>query len=559
MGSKPDKWDLEVDVVSAGSGLGGITAAIVAHDLGKKAVVLEKAPKLGGVSAYSGGVIFLPDNHKMKEAGIEDTVEEGRQYFDWLAGGFNDPDLLDRLLTAAYQAVPYLDKECGVKWSIQKDFPDYYYPDAPGSAPDGRYLEVELFKGEELGEWQEKTCLSPIFMKGYTFVDIQAWGGLTAVKNWDFAQIADGMEKDLRGFGPGMMAYFVKAAMVDRGIPAYVNTPVCELIVEDGVVIGVRAEKEGKDFYIRAKSGVILAIGGYDHNEEMATNFEDFPEWHSIAPPWVTGDNLIMGGEIGASVAKIPAYNLGMFYGYHIPGEEHEGKPMWRSTVEGTCPHAMWVNKDGKRFCDETFYKDYVPRTMIYDGRRNEMPNYPPYLIFDQNFSDKYFVGTFSPGSELPEELAARADTPRELAEKLGINADNLEETIAHFNKMVEQGEDTDFGKGDYVWARAFHSDKNSPHPSMGVVNKPPYYGIELKPTNVGINAAGLKINRNAQVMHVRGNPIKGLYAAGNSAALIDVGTGYQSGISNIRGIGWGWIAALHAIKGEVPEDMAVK
>ncbi|MCP4578910.1 MAG: FAD-binding protein, partial [Deltaproteobacteria bacterium] len=168
-----------------------------------------------------------------------------------------------------------------------------------------------------------------------------------AVKNWDFAQIADGMEKDLRGFGPGMMAYFVKAAMIDRGIPAHVNTPVSELIVEDGVVIGVKAEKEGQDFYIRAEKGVILAIGGYDHNEEMATNYEDFPEWHSITPPWVTGDNLIMGGEIGAAVAKIPAYNLGMFYGYQIPGEEHEGKPMWRSTIEGTSPHAMWVNKDG--------------------------------------------------------------------------------------------------------------------------------------------------------------------------------------------------------------------
>ena len=97
MGSKRINWDIEVDLVAAGSGLGGITAAIVTHDLGKKAVVLDKAPKLGGVSAYSGGNVFLPNNHKMKEAGLSDSYEDGRAYFDWLAAGYNDPGLLDRM------------------------------------------------------------------------------------------------------------------------------------------------------------------------------------------------------------------------------------------------------------------------------------------------------------------------------------------------------------------------------------------------------------------------------------------------------------------------------
>jgi 3-oxosteroid 1-dehydrogenase len=549
MGVKQEKWDLEVDFISAGSGGGGITAAIVAHDLGKKAVILEKAPKLGGVTAYSAGDIFLPANHKMEEAGIADSIKEGRKYFDWLAAGFNDPALLDCMLDAAYKAVPYLEKECGVKWSFLKNFPDYYYPEAPGSAPQGRYLETELFKGAELGEWQEKTCLSPIFLKGYTFDDITVWGGLTAVTSWDFQKIAEGMAEDMRGFGPGLMGFMIKAAVIDRDIPAYVNTPVCELILEDGAVIGVKAQKDGEDFYIRARNGVLLSIGGYDFNEEMAKYYEDLPEWKSMAPPYVTGDNMILGGEVGAAVAGVPPSNLGMFFGYHIPGEEHEGKPMWRSSVEGVNPHALWVNKDGKRFCDETFYKDYSPKVMNYDGRANNQPNYPPFLIFDQNFCERYPVGTFMPGQDIPEKLAARADTLGELAQKLGIDADNFEATIERYNGLVEKGEDTDFGRGEYVWARTFHSDKNYPNPNMGVINKPPFYGIELKPCNVGINAVGLKINENAQVMHVRGVPIKGLYAAGNSAALIDVGSGYQSGVANTRGIAWGWVAAHHALE----------
>ena len=78
-------------------------------------------------------------------------------------------------------------------------------------------------------------------------------------------------KQDQRGFGPGMMAYFVKAAMIDRGIPASRSTtPARELVVEDGAVVGVRAERGGKDFLVRARKGVVLAAGGYDWHPEVA-------------------------------------------------------------------------------------------------------------------------------------------------------------------------------------------------------------------------------------------------------------------------------------------------
>ena len=68
-----------------------------------------------------------------------------------------------------------------------------------------------------------------------------------------------------------------------------------------------------------------------------------------------------------------------------------------------------------------------------------------------------------------------------------------------------------------------------------------------IKPVGVGVNSVGLKTNENAQVMHVRNRPIEGLYACGNSAAALDTGAGYQSGLSNLRGLTWGWIAGAHA------------
>ncbi len=540
-------WDLEVDLVCLGSGLGGVGSAIAAHDQGCQAVILDKAPKLGGVCAYGGGEVFVPNNHKMQALGIEDSDEDGRAYFDFLAAGFSDPELRDKLLATMKTAVEYFEKEAGVRWKAVEDLPDYYYPDAPGSRPGGRYLCIELFEGASLGEWQHKTFLTPHFPMGVRHDELYAWGGLAKVTEWNYELLGERITKDLRAWGQGMMGYFLKAAVVDRGIPAYVECPARELLVEDGAVVGVRAEREGADFRVRARKGVVIAIGGYDLNKQMAREYEGVPDWNSACPPYLDGDNIVLGGDVGASIAAVPPTNLAMFYGYHIPGEEHEGKPLYRSSWECGCPHAIWVNKAGKRFCDESFYKDYQPRLRTWDGQKQTMPNLPPTLIFDQSYRERYPLGSFMPGQEIPAELAVRADTPRELAEKLGIDADGLEQTLERFNEAARKGGDPEFGKGSRPWAVRLTGDPGYPNPCVGPLEKPPYYGVKLVPVGVGINSHGLRTNENAQVVHVRGHAIPGLYAVGNSAALRDLGGGYQSGTSNMRAITWAYIAGRHA------------
>ena len=549
MASQPRSWDLEVDLVAVGSGLGAISAALSACDLGAEVVVLEKAPKLGGVSGYGGGEVFVPDNHKMRELGIEDSEAAGRRYLEFLSAGFADPALMDKLLSSMKTAVEYMERKAGVKWICIEGLPDYYHPMVPGAHPGGRYLSVDLFKGAELGEWQHKTyAMTPHVPPGALHREMYAWGGLAKVTQWDYELIGQRISEDLRSFGPGMMGYFIKAAMVDRGIPAHVETPVRELVAEDGVVVGVRAERDGRDFNVRARRGVVLAIGGYDNNLEMARQFEAMPDWNSACPPYLDGDNLVLGGELGAAVAAVPPTNLAMFYGYNIPGEEAEGKPLFRSSWECGCPHAIWVNQAGQRFCDESFYKDYQPRLRAWDGQQQRMPNLPPFLIFDQNYRDRYPLGSFMPGQPLPEGLVTQADTPRQLAEKLGIDADGLEATLKRYNEFAAKGEDPDFGRGRSSWSRRLVGDLDYPNPNVGALDKPPYFGVRLVPVSVGINSHGLKTNANAQVVHVRGHAISGFYAVGNSAALLDLGAGYQSGTSNMRAITWGYIAGLHAL-----------
>jgi hypothetical protein len=266
-----------------------------------------------------------------------------------------------------------------------------------------------------------------------------------------------------------------------------------------------------------------------------------------MCQPSVEGDNIVLGGEIGAALAGVPSYNLGMFFGYRIPGEEHDGKPLYRASWEGGYPHALWVNRAGKRFADESFYRDYLPRCHDWDGVTQTHPNYPPFLIFDQNYRDKYAFATWMPGMDVPDDILARGDTPGALAAKLGIEPETFAATLARFNSFADGTVDPDFHRGTYPWAAMMTGDKSRPNPNLGPLNKPPYYGIALTAVGVGVNAVGLRTNEQAQVVHVRGHAIPGLYAAGNSAALLDTGAGYQSGLSNLRGMVWGWVAGRHA------------
>jgi 3-oxosteroid 1-dehydrogenase len=544
----PARWDLEVDLIAVGSGLGGVSAAIAAHDRGLRAAILDRAPRLGGVSGYGGGEVFVPNNHKMRELGIRDSDDAGRAYFAFLSAGFADPTLQATLLAHMKPAIEYMEKEAGVRWIAVEGLPDYYYPDAPGACGGGRYLSVDLFEGKGLGEWQQKTYpMTPHVPPGALHREMYAWGGLACVTKWDYELIGQRLANDQRSFGPGLMGWFLKAALVDRGIPAFVSTPALGLVVDGGAVVGVRAEREGRPFFVRGRRGVVLAVGGYDWNRSLACQYEAMPDWNSACPPHLYGDHLVMAGEVGAAVAAVPATDLALFYGYNIPGEEADGKPLYRSSWECGCPHAIWVNRAGERFCDESFYKDYQPRLRRWDGQRQTMPNLPPFLIFDQSYRDRYPLGSFMPGQPLPPELVEQADTPRELAEKLGIDADGLERTLAHWNEHARRGEDPDFHKGSRPWSVRLTGDLSYPNPCVGPLDRPPYYGVRLVPVSVGINSHGLRTDAQARVVHLRGHPIAGLYAVGNSAALLDLGGGYQSGTSNMRAITWGWIAGRHA------------
>ncbi|MFF3573830.1 FAD-binding protein [Nocardia jiangxiensis] len=539
-------WDEIVDFVAIGSGIGGLSGAIVAHDWGLRALVLEKAETVGGVSAYSGGELWVGGSHLQAAAGIEDSEEDAFQYVQEISAGYNDPRMTRSFCVHAPIALAYFEEKAGVQWRLVRGFPDYYYPEMPHSSADGRYIEVAPFPGASLGpEWQRTVHLSPQSLSGVTHPEMFAQGGLSNFPNWDMTTIEGRWERDERTLGPGLGASFVKAAL-DRAIPIYAGTPAEELVTEGGRVVGVRALRQGQDYFIKAECGVLIAAGAYDWNDGAHRNYDMVPDIKSASPPSVTGDGIVLAASIGARVAQVP---VPVTCGYRIPGEEHEGSPLWRlAGVPLGVPHSIVVNRKGRRFGDESFSRSLGFALKTIDGGTQEHPNYPFWVIQDSQARDRYDFGPFTKGTEIPENVATKAGTLRELAEKLGIDGDGLEAEVERFNGFVTTGIDEDFNRGGKVWSRKNSGDLSvAGNPNLGTIVKGPFYAVRLYPINIGLSNAGLAADTQNRVLNYRDQPIEGLYTAGNSMAMIEFGASYNSGQGNTRGMVGGYLAARHA------------
>ena len=212
-------------------------------------------------------------------------------------------------------------------------------------------------------------------------------------------------------------------------------------------------------------------------------------------------------------------------------------------------PHTIVINRAGKRFANEGFYRSIYYAVDAIDGGTQTHPNFPAWAILDSQARAKYPLGSIMPGDEVPEEVAVKADSLAELAALTGIDRDGLEETVVRFNRFAEAGVDPDFNRHAYPWGAWLCGDANhKPHPQLGPLIKPPFYALRFKRlTGSAIASTGIVTDRHARAVNWDGEPIAGLYLAGNSVARLDNGAVMQSGMSNARGMTHGWLAAKHA------------
>ncbi len=543
----PATWDLEADLVSVGSGAGGLAAAITAQDHGLSAIVLERSEEVGGVTAYSMGEVWIPGNYLAAALNLEDSAESGLRYVQSLSMGYGDERAMRNQSLHGPVALEYFAAKIGLKMRVIRDFADYYYPHNNDAIAEGRYLEVEPFPAATLGDWQHKTRLTPHLPAGFTHEDIFHGGGLANILGWDYELLADRITQDLRCLGPGLAAYFVKGAL-DRNIALHTDTSVEELIGDGERIIGVRAVRAGKSLFIKANRGVVLAVSGYERNPDLARTLSNLLEPVSMVFGTVDGAHFRLAGPFGARVARMPdPPNLGI----HMPGEEHDnGTPLWRGALPFLgLPHTIVVNRAGRRFANEAFYRSVYFAVDIVDGATQTHPNFPCWMVFDHQARMKYPCGGAMPGQDLPEGFAASATTLAELAAKIGVDAAALQKTVDTFNAYAEAGEDPDFKRGTFPWGAAMTGDlRHRPNPNLGTLREGPYYAVELKRMGGGgITGTGLMADHHCRVLGWDDKPIAGLYAAGNSVARLDTGALMQSGMSNARGMTHGYLAGRHA------------
>lgn len=543
--STTPQWDIEVDWVSIGSGIGGLAGAITAREHGLSAIVLEKSGLVGGVTAYSYGEVWVPGNHLQAERGIEDSLASGVRYVDWLSMGFGDPEMIRDYVVHAPIALKYFEDRIGVRWAIIPGFSDYYWPQHEDSVQEGRFIEVLPFPASTLGEWQPLTRTTPHAPYGLTHDDMFSQGGAANIASWDFNLMGERLEKDERCLGPGLAASFVRGAL-DRDIPFHLETAATELISDGRRVLGLRALQDDRELLVGAKCGVLIAAGAYDGSPAIDHLFDHRTGLVSAVPPSVTGDSMRLAGALGAKVSQVPTPD---FLGYRMPGEEHDGQPLWRaSLMEAGLPHTMVVNRAGRRFGDEAFYRSLGHGTNAINAEDQTQPNFPCWLILDSQYQRKYPLGSLLPGQDYPAELATRADSIQQLAAKIGVDPAGLADQAAKFNEYARQGVDGDFHRGERLWSQFLCGDRaNQPNPCLGTLDEPPFYAIPQQRIGTGMVAAGIVADIHGRVVDWEDRPIDGLYVAGNAMARMDNGAGYQSGMMNGRGMVFGYLAARHA------------
>jgi len=539
------RWDVTTDVVVAGTGAAGLAAALAAREAGASVVLLEKAHVVGGTTAISGGVIWVPNNRQMAEAGLRDSRDEAIAYIERMAEGRGDRALIERFVDESVRVVKFLEDHAAIRFHSLIDYPDYQ-PELPGGRNGGRPLDQDLFDTAELGAWSARLRRNPVNGGApMTIREAMAWNVFANPSGFPYREVRDRAKRGLVHGGTALAGRLLKACL-DRGIEPELSTRARELVTnDDGMVIGLRVEQAGVGRRIRARKGVILASGGFEWNGDLCRAFLQGIPTHPATPPANEGDGLLMAMAVGAELGAMS--EAWWCPSVVVPDEMYDGLPMYRPEFSVRClPHSIIVNRRGARFTNEAHnYNDMTKPFFHHDPWHCEPLNVPAWLIVDQSYLDRYVFLTAVPGRPVPDWIA-RADTPEDLAAKLGIEPEGLRATLDRFNRFAETGEDTDFGRGDSAFSR-FYGDRAAPaNPNLGKVERAPFYGVRIHPGTLGTKG-GPKVTIDAQVRRVNGAIIDGLYAAGNAMGAF-CGPGYPGpGITIAVALTWGVLAGRHA------------
>ncbi|MFC7263930.1 3-oxosteroid 1-dehydrogenase [Streptomyces lutosisoli] len=543
------------DVVVIGSGAAGMTAALTAAKQGLSCVVVEKAATFGGSAARSGAGIWIPNNPVILAAGVPDTPAKAATYLAAVVGSDVSADRQQAFLGNGPAMISFVMANSPLRFRWMEGYSDYY-PELPGGLPNGRSMEPDQLDGNILGA--ELAHLNPPYMavpsgmvvfsadyKWLTLSLVSAKGATVATEC-----LARGTKAALLGQKPLTMgqslAAGLRAGLLAAQVPVWLNTPLSDLYVESGAVTGAVVTQNGVSGLVRARRGVIVGSGGFEHNAAMRAQYQQQP----IGTAWTvgakenTGDGIRAGQRAGAALDLMDD----AWWGPAIPLPDEP----YFCLAERTLPGGLLINAAGARFVNEAAPYSDVVHTMY--ERDAAAPDIPAWLIVDQNYRNRYLFKDVAPTFTFPDAwytsgAAYKAWTLDALATAIGVPAAALRTAVSRFNGLAQNGKDTDFHRGDSVYDHYYTDPAILPNSCLAPLWLAPYYAFKIVPGDLGTKG-GMRTDARARVLRSDGTVIPGLYAAGNASAAV-MGHSYAGAGSTIGpAMTFGYIAALDIAAG---------
>jgi succinate dehydrogenase/fumarate reductase flavoprotein subunit len=554
----------EVDLLVAGAGPAGMTAALVASLQGLDVLLCEKSGQVGGTGSTSAGTLWIPGNHQSKNAGFDDSAEKAEQYLDSLIGNPANRDLRTAFLKTGPAAIDYLEANTDVKFLPCGRHPDYR-SNMKGAAVAGRTIIPQPFDGRLLGgDFTRLRAPIPEFM---------VFGGMMIGKA-DIAPLV-GRFKSLANFSHAarlFIRYLVDRiryprgtrltmgnaltarlffSLRKRGVEILFNAPIAGVVYENGRVMGAKIKVAGEEIYVKARKGVVLATGGYAHNKRFRDAFMPRPvPVHSMSSEFNQGDGIVIGESLGARIAPEEHGHSGLWTPASVTMRADGAKGLYpHLLLDRAKPGLIAVNAAGRRFVNEAVsYHDFV-EAMFEANTRS--PSIPCYLICNATFIEKYGLGIVYPGTKnlsrfVKSGYLKRGDTLEGLAARIGVDAQGLRATIARHDGFARTGIDVDFGKGETELNRFNGDESHGPNPCVGPLGVAPFYAVEIWPAEIAVST-GLSTDADARVLDKDRQVIPGLYACGNDMASPMSGSYPGPGTTLGPGTVFAYRVAMHA------------
>jgi succinate dehydrogenase/fumarate reductase flavoprotein subunit len=552
----------EVDVVVVGSGAGGMATALVAASEGLRVVILEKAACLGGTTALSGGGIWIPANSFMRAAGDRETQSDALTYLRGILGGAREPSHLQAFIDNGSKALDYFQAHSDLRFTTRGRSPDYY-PNQLGATKTSRAVDNQEMNGLEIGDdfnlirspRSESLIFSGLPVNGLDVFHLlhclrsgRSFKHVTGLLwNYILGLLRHGKSKRLI-LGRAIIGRMIKS-LRRLDVDLEPATVVRELIQEEGRVIGLVAQRQGKPVTYLARRGVVLATGGFGYNPVMRARWTPHPESHfAVGAESNQGDGIRLGLSAGG---VMPADERDS--AYWVPVSVHRSSNGAMATfphlvTDRAKPGVIAVDGRARRFVNEAVsYHDFV--RAMFDGAERDL-TIPAYLVCDHRALRRYGLGLarpwpFSKAKLLADGYLIAGSTVLELAKKLGIDGKSLAQTVNRYNDDARCGEDSEFCKGSSDYDRHMGDALHRPNPCLAPLDMGPFYAVTLFPGNLG-TSRGLTIDGHARVLDRDTRPIVGLYAVGSDADSVFGGAYPGPGASLGPALTFGYLAGMH-------------